>query len=225
MRALLLTVLLLSAASAQATMYLAAFEPSTGEMGLIYSSSGGNFWQTLVKGKGLAGAQNYGLCDEATPEKFLNDGLSATEVVNRVHQQCEAVGWESYRFLVITADGKIDYVIGKDGCSIPTCGGLRAENVVATGGGLQEGVLEAAVQAFQSQSASQPFVCRLFHTLEQIYYSGGEIKEFKGASITVDHPGKANLLHVRSEIFNGGAQQNLLKNLETDLETQGVVCE
>lgn len=224
MRAFILATIFMTASFAHATMYFAAYEPSTGEMGLVYSSSGGHFWQTLVKGKGLAGAQNYGLCEEATPEKFLNDGLSAPEVVRLVHDQCEKAGWESYRFLVITADGQIDYVIGKDGCSIPDCGARRGENVVVTGGGLQEGVLDAAIQAFHSQSKDQPFTCRLFRTLQQVYAAGGQLKQFMGASITVDHPGKSNLMHAQTDIFNGGGQQDLLNGLQTQLQNQGVNC-
>src|SRR5688572_14553564 len=94
-------------AQAGATMYLAATNPSTGEIGMIYSSSGGNFWQTLVKGKGLAGAQNYGLCAEATPQDFLEKGLSAGVVVTKVKEQCDAVDYHAYRLLVVTTDGKI----------------------------------------------------------------------------------------------------------------------
>ena len=66
----MLISLLFVSLPASATLYLAAVEPKTGEIGLIYSSIGGNFWQHLIKGKGLAGEQNYGLCDEATPAAF-----------------------------------------------------------------------------------------------------------------------------------------------------------
>jgi hypothetical protein len=137
MKSILLILLAATAFPASATLYLAAYDPATKAIGLIYSSSGGHFWQTKVKGKGLAGAQNYGLCEEATPQEFLAQGLSATEVANKIHEQCLAVKYYNYRFLVITADGQIDYVIGENGCSIPECGARRGQNVVVTGGGLE----------------------------------------------------------------------------------------
>jgi hypothetical protein len=224
MKRIIFALITLASFETHATMYLAAYDPVTKETGLIYSSSGGHFWQTKVKGKGLAGAQNYGLCDEATPEEFLEQGLSASEVAKRVHDQCAAVKYYNYRFLVITSDGQIDYVIGENGCAIPDCGARRGNNVVVTGGGLEKGVLDAAIKAYESQPLNISFTCRLYNTLKQIYYSGGQTKDFMGASITVDHPGKAGLLDVATDVFNGGTQQNLLKTLNQDLKNLGENC-
>lgn len=214
----------MSAIQAHGTMYFAAYEPSTGEIGLVYSSSGGHFWQTLVKDKGLAGAQNYGLCEEATPQEFLDQGLSAGEVARKVKEQCDAADYHTYRFLVITTDGQIDYVIGRDGCSIPDCGARRGANIVVTGGGLQAGVLDAAIQAFEAQDPRDSFTCRLYKTLRQVYAAGGEINEFKGASLTVDSPRTGVFQHFQTDIFNGGGQQDLLSDLETQLLERGHQC-
>lgn len=224
MRRILFVLTTLVSFEASATMYLAAYDPVTKETGLIYSSSGGHFWQTKVKGKGLAGAQNYGLCDEATPEEFLEQGLSAPEIAKSVHEQCAAVKYYNYRFLVITSDGQIDYVIGENGCAIPDCGARRGNNVVVTGGGLEKGVLDAAIRAYESQPLTISFTCRLYNTLRQIYYSGGQTKDFMGASITVDNPGKARLLDVATDVFGGGTQQDLLKTLQKDLIANGENC-
>lgn len=224
MRIVLSVGLLLFTQLASATMYFAAYEPSTGEIGLVYSSSGAHFWQTLVKGKGLAGAQNYGLCDSATPEEFLNQGLSATEIAHKIKEQCDAEDYYSYRFLVVTADGHIDYVIGRDGCSIPDCGARRGENFVITGGGLEAGVLDAAVNAYQSQPRDISFTCRLFRTLRELYKAGGEVKEFAGSSITVDGPGKAEIMHVQTDTFNGGGQLDMLTRLHDELKAKGEDC-
>jgi uncharacterized Ntn-hydrolase superfamily protein len=221
---LILALLVFSASPAFATMYFAAYDPATGEIGLAYSSSGGHFWQTLVKDKGLAGAQNYGLCDEATPQEFLEQGLSAGEVARRVKEQCDAADYHSYRFLVVTADGKIDYVIGRDGCSIPDCGARRGANVVVTGGGLEEGVLDAAIQAYESLDLNLSFTCRLFNTLKQVYAAGGEFHEFQGASLTVNSPKEGRFQHFQSDIFGGGGQQDLLTDLGRQLKAQGHAC-
>jgi hypothetical protein len=224
MRSILLTLALLGSARAGATMYVAAFNPQTGETGLIYSSSGGHFWQTLVKGKGLAGAQNYGLCDEATPEEFLNQGMTAADVVKNVKAQCDAADYHSYRFLVVTADGQIDYVIGRDGCSIPDCGARRGNNVVVTGGGLEKGVLDAAIAAYEAQDPKYSFTCRMFRTLREIYLAGGEEKEFMGASVIVDNPAKADIFNIRADIFGGGVEEDLLKRLDEQLVAAGENC-
>lgn len=224
MKSILLILLAATAFPASATLYLAAYDPATKAIGLIYSSSGGHFWQTKVKGKGLAGAQNYGLCEEATPREFLAQGLSATEVANKIHEQCLAVKYYNYRFLVITADGQIDYVIGENGCSIPECGARRGQNVVVTGGGLEKGVLDAAVKAYESQATNISFTCRLYNTLKQIYFAGGQEKDFMGASITVDNPENADLLDVATDVFGGGTQQNLLKTLDAQLKSHGEDC-
>ncbi len=211
--------------AAFATMYFAAFDRATGQTALVYSSSGGNFWQTLVKGKGLAGAQNYGLCKEATPRIFFEQGLSAPEVVARVKAQCDAADYHAYRFLAVTPDGNIDYVIGRDGCSIPDCGARRGENFVVTGGGLQPGVLDAAVAAYEAQDPKLTFTCRLYGTLTSLYASGGQINDFVGASITVDNPARPALLHVQTDIFDGGGQQDLLQNLKAQLLANGEACD
>lgn len=224
MKALLLTLTLLGSTQALATMYLAAYDPQTGETGLIYSSSGGHFWQTLVKGKGLAGAQNYGLCDEATPEEFLSAGQTASEIAKNIKAQCDAADYHTYRFLVITANGEIDYVIGREGCGIPDCGARRSNNVVVTGGGLKPGVLDAAILAYQSQADTYSFTCRLFRTLKEIYASGGEEKEFAGASLIVDNPAIADILNLRADTFSGGSQKDLLTKLDEQLLALGANC-
>lgn len=224
MKALLLTLAMLGGTQASATMYLAAFNPQTGETGLIYSSSGGHFWQTLVKGKGLAGAQNYGLCDEATPEEFLTAGQSAAEIAKNIKAQCDAADYHAYRFLVITANGEIDYVIGRDGCSIPDCGARRGDHVVVTGGGLKPGVLDAAILAYQSQADSYSFACRMFRTLREVYAAGGEEKDFAGASVIVDGPQRTDILNLRADTFSGGSQKDLLTKLDEQLLAKGENC-
>ncbi len=225
MRSLLLALALLGGTqAAEATMYLAAFNPETGETGLIYSSSGGHFWQTLVKGKGLAGAQNYGLCDEATPEEFLSQGLSAADVAKNIKAQCDAADYHAYRFLVVTSDGQIDYVIGRDGCSIPDCGARRGTNVVVTGGGLNTGVLDAAIVAYEAQPTNISFTCRMFRTLREIYSAGGEVKEFAGASVIVDSPAKSDVFNIRADTFSGGGEEDLLKRLDEQLLAAGENC-
>lgn len=221
-RLLSIMVVAFASWSASATIYLAAFDPNTRAMGLAYSSSGAHFWQTLVRGKGLVGAQSYGLCEQATPQKFLEQGLTAKDVVGGIYQQCHAAGWENYRVLAVTSDGAIEWVFGAQGCSSenPVCGGMRGENFAVTGGGLHDGVLDAAVRAFESTDKRAPLACRLFKALQGVYAAGGELKEFRGASLTVDDPSLPALQDWRYE----GAKKDLLQNLDNQMKKSGVNC-
>jgi uncharacterized Ntn-hydrolase superfamily protein len=197
-----------------ATIYIAAYDPNTKSIGLAYSSSGANFWQTLVKGKGLVGAQASGLCREATPLEFLNQGLTASHVVRSIYDQCHAVGWEAYRVISVTTDGAIDWVFGANGCHAGNayCGGVKDKNIAVTGGGLSKDVLEKTLAAYQAIDPLLPLQCRLLKTLEAMYQAGGEIKEFKGASVTVDTPIQDKLLHWESR----GSEATLLAGLKMD---------
>jgi uncharacterized Ntn-hydrolase superfamily protein len=154
----------------------------------------------------------------------LSQGLSAPDVAREIKAQCDAVDYHQYRFLVVTSDGQIDYVIGRDGCSIPDCGARRAENVVVTGGGLKQGVLDAAILAYQNQPQTYSFTCRIFRTLKEIYAAGGEEKEFAGASVIVDGPGKSEVFNIRADTFSGGVEQDLLTKLDEQLLASGENC-
>ena len=208
--------------AAPATIYLAAFDPKTGEIGMAYSSSGAHFWQTIVKGKGMVGAQASGLCDEATPQDFLEAGWTARRVVDGIYKQCHDVGWESYRVLSITLDGSIEWAFGAEGCTAnnEVCGPRQSENFVVTGGGLEKDVLEAAVATFNKQDQDLPLACRLLNTLDGVYAAGGEKKEFAGASITIDDPKQMEVQNW-SEI---GKEDTLLPSLDNQMKQSGVIC-
>ncbi|MBI4405672.1 MAG: DUF1028 domain-containing protein [Deltaproteobacteria bacterium] len=217
-----LSLLLFVCPGLRATLYVAAYDPPTKAIGLAYSSSGGNFWQTRVKGKGLVGAQAYGLCAQATPDAFLRDGLSASLVAEQLQKQCHAIRWESYRLVVITSDGAIASVIAEQGCTSDNqeCGELKELDFLIIGGGLVEGVLGKGQQAYLKTDA-ESLGCRLLQTLWAVYRAGGEKKDFRGASITIDDPSHLSLIHWEAR----GPEQQLLPDLQQQMKMGGDSCE
>ncbi|MCB0403910.1 MAG: DUF1028 domain-containing protein [Bdellovibrionales bacterium] len=207
---------------ARGTIYLAAHDPITGSIGIAYSSSGGNFWQTRIKGRGLLGEQAYGLCRNATPKAFLENGDSAELVAEKVQAQCDTVGWDQYRLAVVTTDGKLAGLIAKQGCHAgnPDCGMRWGDNFLIIGGGLTEGVLDAGLAAYENTNPDDPLHCRLLKTLQAVYAAGGEKKDFRGASITVDDPGLAELLHWEAR----GHEASLLSTLIDQIQTGSTTC-
>ncbi|MCB0416831.1 MAG: DUF1028 domain-containing protein [Bdellovibrionales bacterium] len=208
--------------SARGTIYLAAQDPVTGSIGIAYSSSGGNFWQTRVKGRGLLGEQSYGLCRNATPKAFLEAGDSAETVADKVQAQCDAVGWDQYRLAVVTTDGKIAGLIAKQGCHAgnPDCGMRWGDNFLIIGGGLTDGVLDAGLAAYEKTNPDRPLHCRLLDTLKAVYAAGGEKKDFRGASVTVDDPNLTQLLHWEAR----GLETTLLPTLIDKIQTGDYKC-
>jgi len=205
-----------------ATIYVAAYDANTKSIGLAYSSSGANFWQTYKKGLGLIGEQASGLCDEATPAKFLDAKLSAADIVKKLAAQCDAVDYYRYRLLAITTDGKIAPYIAAEGCHSGNvhCGKVEDKDFTVLGGGLVANVLEAARTAYFATDPNVPLACRLYRTLEAIYGAGGEIKDFRGASVTVDDPAIETLQHFEAR----GAEDSLLPDLRENLKLGGLVC-
>ncbi|MEZ4750628.1 MAG: DUF1028 domain-containing protein [Bdellovibrionota bacterium] len=207
---------------ARGTIYLAAHDPVTGSIGIAYSSSGGNFWQTRVKGRGLLGEQAYGLCRNATPKAFLEAGDSAETVAEKVQAQCDAVGWDQYRLAVVTTDGQIAGLIAKQGCHAgnPDCGLRWGDNFLIIGGGLTEGVLAAGLSAYENTDPDKPLHCRLLATLKAVYAAGGEKKDFRGASITVDDPKLTDLHHWEAR----GLEATLLATITNKIQTGDYKC-
>ena len=208
--------------SARATIYVAAYDPATRAIGYAYSSSGANFWQTKVKGKGLIGAQAYGLCSEATPEKWLREGLSAQGVADELTRQCRQAGWEKFRLVAITADGAIAGVIAKQGChrQNEVCGEIKSRDFIVIGGGLEANVLEAARDFNDALPSETSLPCRLYRTLREVYRAGGEKKDFRGASVTVDFPSRSKLMHWEAR----GAEGTLLETIHNQMHQEGHVC-
>jgi len=206
-----------------ATIYLAAHDPLTNEIGLAYSSSGANFWQIKVKEKGLLGEQSYGLCQNATPKRFLEQGFSASLIAEKLSQQCDQVDWHRYRLVIITTDGDINGTIAKQGCHSgnTVCGKKWGDQFLIIGGGLETGVLEAGLKSYETQDPDQPLVCRLFKALGSVYEAGGEKKAFRGASLTIDHPDQEKLLYVAAR----GFENKLLSNLKAQLKKGGIACD
>ncbi len=221
LRYLVIFVVLFSVTSAQATIYFTAYDPVSKQTALVYSSSGGNFWQTLVKGKGMVGAQASGLCENATPEEFLEQGFSAAEVTQKLAEQCDQVGWTPYRLSVITTDGLMSSFIAETGCHDGNifCGNKTTTHFSVTGGGLEDGVLDRAISTWES-FPKVSFICRLYLTLESIYQVGGEKKEFRGASIAIDDPNMAELIYWKSM----GEEKDLLPEIKKQMEDSGVHC-
>jgi hypothetical protein len=215
-------LILFATTSARATIYVAAYDPATHSIGIAYSSSGGHFWQTRVKGKGLIGAGAYGLCPSATPTEFLRDGDSASVIADKLNAQCREHHWEAFRLAIVTSDGAIETVIGKQGCTVenPECGARKTRDFAVVGGGLKKGVLDAAIEGWERLSPDSPLACRLYHALEAIYSTGGEKKDFIGASITVDDPARPDLQHWEAR----GAKPTLLRTLDNKMKREGVRC-
>lgn len=208
--------------SARATLYVAAYDEATRAIGLAYSSSGANFWQTRIKGKGMVAAQASGLCAEATPAAFLQQGLSAAAITAEIEKQCTAVDWHRYRLAAITVDAAIAGFIAAEGCTSTNqeCGKLTDKHFLVMGGGLEAEVLEAARTHYFQLPAELSFACRLYSTLEAIYAAGGEKKEFKGASIAIDAPDSSRLLAWEAR----GPEANLLSSLQKQMSAEGVTC-
>ena len=56
-----LIFLVSSEATVEETLYIAAWDKNTKTLGQAYSSSGGNFWQTYIKDRGMIGEAASGL--------------------------------------------------------------------------------------------------------------------------------------------------------------------
>lgn len=211
------------AQQARGTIYLVAHDPVTGSIGMAYSSSGGNFWQTRVKGRGLLGEQSYGLCQHATPATFLKAGDSAQLVADQLEAQCDAAHWDRYRLAVVTADGEIAGLIAKAGCHAGNhdCGMRWGDHFLIIGGGLSDGVLDAGLRAYARTDPDSPLYCRLLKTLEKVYQAGGEKKQFRGASLTVDDPTLTELLHWEAR----GAENTLLATLIHNMQLGEHQCD
>jgi hypothetical protein len=207
---------------AQATVYVTAYDPVTGSIALVYSSSGGSFWQHRIKGKGLIGEQASGLCSEATPEVFLEQGLTASQIATSLYEQCHSVGYESYRLSIITPGGEMASVIAAGGCHSGNheCGQLKDENFMIVGGGLEPGVLEAARDEYLAAPPDTSFACRLYQTMAAIYISGGEKKDFRGASIAIDNPAEAELRYWSAS----GSEAGLLSGVRAEMAADGFDC-
>lgn len=208
------------------TVYFTAFDKVSGTTALVYSSSGGNFWQTLVKGKGMIGAQSYGLCHEATPEIFLNQNLSAEQLIFELSTQCTQVNWHNYRLSVVTIDGQMSSHIASNGCHDGNvfCGSEKGEEFLITGGGLEEQTLKMTRDYYNSLPKKISFTCRLYKTLVKAYEVGGELKEFRGASITMDNPAWDNFFDIRHKRKWNEPENVLLENLSIQLKEKGFDC-
>ena len=207
---------------AHATVYFTAYDPKSGAIALVYSSSGGNFWQTLVKSKGLIGAQASGLCGTATPEIFLEEGLSAEAIGQQLKSQCDQENFQAYRLSIITTDGKMSSVIAEAGCHSGNinCGTKKTKDFMITGGGLEEGVLEKATSFWETLLPQLPFKCKLLFTLKWIYLVGGEKHDFAGASITIDDPRMDNLVDWQGR----GAEATLIPQISDLMKKDGYNC-
>jgi hypothetical protein len=209
MKFVVVLALLVVSVIASETIYISAFDPITKTIGQAYSSSGGNFWQIYVKNRGMIGEQASGLrgCPRATPRKLLEDGVNATEIAKIIQVQCGA--YDQYRLNINTIDGDLTTVIAAQGChnGNKICGTRNTTNFIVTGGGLRDGVLDAALNRWKQLDPKVSLTCRLYITLKAIYDAGGEVKPFRGASLTVDGLSMKEMFKIRargtsnSEIF------------------------
>lgn len=206
LKSLFFLILLLTFGStlpAFATVYFGAYDPSTGLTALAYSSSGGNFWQTAIAGKGMVGEGALGACRPARPRiaELIAEKKSAQEIIDTVNAICkDYIDMEEYyRLTVVLADGTLKNYIGSEACpDHGHCGGFQGKNFIIAGGGLEEGVLEGTRDYWNSLSLQIPFYCRVYKTLQKIYLLGGEVYSFKGASIAFNHPQWKNLAYFYS---------------------------
>lgn len=220
------SLLLMVSLSAQATIFVVAYDPLTGAMGQAITSSGPAYVsssriQIREHGVGIVGGGGLGLCSNANAHSWLSAQLTADEIVSRISQRCDRKR-PYYRLAVVTANGDIGLHLGPDGCNShnANCGKLQGEHVGVIGGGLKSGVLQGSFDHFNSLDQAIPLECRLMSTLRRIYALGGEFKNFKVANIVVSYPARA-----RENVWQAkGRESSLLRDLSRDLERSGVRC-
>eukprot|EP01080_Neovahlkampfia_damariscottae_P002217 gene2217-2391_t len=184
------------------TLYIAAWDKDTKTLGQAYSSSGGNFWQTYIKNKGMIGEAASGLrgCRGINTTQLLNTKMNATQITQVIREKCGS--WTSYRLTINTFSGKGDLVgyIAARGCHSgnQNCGMKKSKRFVIMGGGLRPGVLEAGEKKWKELDQKKSLKCRLYETLAEVYRVGGEKVPFKGASIATDSKKEDKLFFVKA---------------------------
>jgi len=226
MKTLLTFGLLAFTLTAQATVYLVAYDPISGAMGQAVSSSGPAYvdssrFQIREHGLGMVGAGGLGLCGKAKPRTWLQQGLGAQEIADKVARACDRAK-PYYRLAVVTANGEIALHLGPQGCNSHNhnCTKIQGEHAGVIGGGLKAGVAEKMFSYFNSLDPAIGLECRLLSTLKQTYADGGEFKNFIVANIVVSYPGRA-----RANIWQSkGNESSLLSKLASKMRASGVDC-
>lgn len=226
MKTIILFAALIISFKAQATIFIVAFDKATGAMGMAVSSSGPAYldYRRINRpfhGQAIANAGGMGYCKRATPDIFIEQGLSAKEIVKEIARQCDPVQ-PYYRLAVVTANGDVAVHSGADGCNPDNhvCANLQGDGFGVTGGGLLEGVAEATFEEYKSIPQDIPLECRLHRALSRTYEAGGEIWNFKVASIQVSYPNQPEIQQWEVR----GKEYKFLGNLQWQMQRDGINC-
>lgn len=227
---IIFTTLLLSL-TAQATLYIAAYDTKSNSWGIGYSSSGANFRINTVKDKGIIGFGSYGRCRQIPVTDvyvLFEKNLNAKELTTAIYNECKLYGWEKFRMTAVTSDGTLSSVIAREGChrSNSNCGERVSNTFVITAGGLAKGVHDKVNSYFKSISHLDiPLECKLYKTLKVTYAKGGEKLQFNGAAIIVDSLEKEKISNFRISRPRNKNESFMLQHLRNQMHVAGFKCD